>query len=328
MGQPTGKTPFAYAPVENMAAEPEIIALGSINVDLQMRIGRWPNRGETMMGSDFMMAGGGKAANVALLARKLGARSRLIACTGDDSLASVALTPLAEAGVDLRFARRLPGFATGVSCIMVQPQGEKGIFLASNANDGWTSAEDQEKAAAAVRDAPDGSVFVADLEIAPAVVEASLRAARERGFLTVFDPSPAGRMKEAFLPLIDYLTPNPSEAEALTGIKVEDEESGYACGRILLEKGAGGVLAKMPDGGCACTTGEARFHLVPGERVEVDDKTGAGDAFAGAFAVALLEGQALERAVRFAIESAGIAVTRYGSQRAYPDREELEKKLS
>lgn len=304
----------------------EIIALGSINVDFQMRIGRWPEPGETMIGHEFLMDGGGKGANVALLARKLGVPARLIARTGDDPLAPLALKRLRQAGVNLRFTGSVDQCSTGIACIMVQPDGDKGIFLASNANDRWDSSSEQ-AAEAAVRDAPDGSVLVADLEVPAAVVERSLRAARERGFTTVLDPSPAGRLRNDLLSLSDYLTPNSSEAETLTGVKVTSPEAGFECGRALLERGVACVLAKLPGGGCAVISREECFVLMPHEKVEVQDATGAGDAFAGALAVGLLERRDLRHAARMAIETAGLAVTRYGSQVSYPERGDIEGRL-
>lgn len=304
-----------------------LISVGSINADFQMRVERWPEAGETLPGTEFLLAGGGKAANVAFLARKLGVKSRLIARTGDDELADVALRPLTEAGVDLSCTRRIRGQRTGSASILVQPDGEKGIFLALNANESWNSAEDLAEAEAAARKSPEGSVVVADLEVSPSVVERCFETARELGFPTILDPSPASKVNDRLLRLSDFITPNPSEARQMSDIQVTSFEDGWRCGERLCERGAGCVLAKLPRGGCAVLSGRDRFSVEPEEVVQVVDKTGAGDAFAGAFAVGILEQRHLREAVRMAVATAGIAVGRYGSQAAYPKRGDLEAKL-
>ncbi|MBX5493005.1 MAG: bifunctional hydroxymethylpyrimidine kinase/phosphomethylpyrimidine kinase [Chloroflexi bacterium] len=303
----------------------QIISLGSINVDFQVRAACWPNPGETLLGSEFLLIGGGKAANVAYLARRLGAPARLVGRVGDDSLRVVALRPLQAAGVDLTHTRSVVGCCTGMALIVVRPDGEKAIILAPNANMAW-SDQDAEAVAVAVAEASPGSVLVADLEVPGSIVRRAVEAARHAGHTVVLDPSPAEALAADLCPAIDYLTPNAGEAEELTGIAVRSVEDAFRAGEILHARGVRVVLVKLREGGCALVSAARREYL-PAPRVEVVDKTGAGDAFAGALGVALLEGQSEREAGRFAVAAATLAVTRYGSQPAYPGRAELEELL-
>jgi ribokinase len=151
-----------------------IIALGSVNIDLQVRADRWPSAGETLLAGDFLMTGGGKAANVAFLARRLGVPSLLLARTGDDLFADHALQPLADAGVDLTWTRRVPGQSTALSMIVVRDDGDKAIILAPNANEAW-DAHDAAEIERCIRETPDGSVLVLDLEAPVHVVQRAFR---------------------------------------------------------------------------------------------------------------------------------------------------------
>ena len=300
---------------------PVILALGSVNVDFQVRVERRPELGETLLGRDFAELGGGKAANVAFLARRLGVGARLLARVGDDALAGRALAPLREIGVDLAHVSAVDCSATGVSMIAVPPDGKKTIILAPNANQSWTQ-EDAREIAGAVASAPAGSVLVADYEVADFVVAQAVEAAARRGLAVVLDPSPADRVADDVLSQIDVIVPNPSEAGHLTGIAIEDERAAARAGRCLLERGVKAAAVKLPGGGCVLVQAGQLTH-VPPVPVEITDTTGAGDAFAGALAVALLERRSLSEAACFANAASHLAVTGYGSQPAYPSRARL-----
>lgn len=298
-----------------------IISLGSVNADFQVRVPHRPEISETLLAHDFVRLSGGKAANVAYLAKRLGVRAMLIAHVGDDALREQALRPLEEVGVDLTHVRTVSGSPTGVSMITVPPNGKKGIVLAGNANLEWAEA-DLADVRLAIESAPPGSVLVVDYEVPPSVVEQAVETARERGFPVVLDPSPADRVVQELLKKVDYLVPNAGEAEGLTGVPVESVDNAIAVGRLLLERGVGHAGMKLKDGGCVLMGRETIIH-VPSVPVEVVDTTGAGDAFAGALAVAVLEGRPLLEAACFATAASHICVTRYGSQPAYPTREEM-----
>lgn len=298
-----------------------VLAVGSINLDLQVRAEGFPRESETAMARDFLRAGGGKAANVAVVAARLGVPSRLIGRVGDDVFADLALAGPREAAVDLEAVRRVPGAATGTSLIVVRDDGDKTIVLAANANDDWEHGADA-ALAQCVRAAEAGSVLVVDLEVPPPIVRAALTAARERALTTVLDPSPASRMDDALYALCDFVTPNPREAKHLTGVQIDGEDAAVRAGRALVERGVRHACMKLPDGGAALVTREG-VAIVRAPRVEVVDKTGAGDAFAGGLAAALAEGRTPREAVARAVLTSTFAVTRYGSQAAYPTGAEL-----
>lgn len=302
-----------------------IFCLGSANVDLQVRTERWPGPSETLPVSDFLMVGGGKAANTAFLGSQLGAPTVLLARVGDDLFADEALRPLARAGVDLEHTRRVPGSATGVAMIAVRPDGQKTILLAENANDRWEPgaiAEVERVISAATA----GSVLVMDLEVPAEVVWAALRAARAQGLRVVLDPSPADRYEARYDSLVEFLTPNAGEAERLSGSAVRCLDDAFGAGRRLCDQGVEHVLVKMGAAGCALVNEEGERHF-PAPAVDPVDTTGAGDAFAGGLAFALWEGKEDADAVRFAVAVSALATTRYGSQAAYPERAAIDALL-
>lgn len=301
---------------------PRIVALGSINVDFQMRANRWPEPGETLLGRDFLMIGGGKAANVAWLARHLGVDAQLIGHVGTDPLQETALGFLREAGVDLSGVQRVDNQSTGVSLIIVQPNGRKGILLASNANGVWTE-HDQELVREILKAAPPGSLLATNLEIPVHIVKQAIQCAKACGIPVVLDPSPADRLDQELLESGSYLTPNQSEAQRLTQTTIEDPDQGLEAARRLLSFGSQGICVKFGDGGCAVASAN-EHHVIHAPSVQASDTTGAGDAFAGALSVALLEQQSLLYAARFAVAAAAFAVTGYGSHSSYPSRFQIE----
>lgn len=298
------------------------MSLGSVNADFQMRVDRRPDLSETLLAHDFLQASGGKAANVVYLARKLGVAALLIAHVGDDALAEQALQPLRDIGVDLRQVHAVAGKTTGVSMISVPPDGKKGIILAANANNDW-SEEDIVGVSAAIADAPIGSVLVVDYEVSPFIVQHAIATASQRGIPVILDPSPADRIDPKVLPQVSYIVPDAGEAKKLTGMAIDSVDQAVEAAHHLLNQGVKNACVKLKDGGCVLVNREMQFH-VPSIPVEVVDTTGAGDAFAGALAVAVLEGRSLQDAACFATAASHAAVMKYGSQPAYPTRSELD----
>ena len=309
-----------------MESEPIIISLGSINADFQVRAERWAEAGHDFLVTDFMRFGGGKAANVAYAARRLGSPVMLIGHVGDDDFAEQALNPLRQLLLDLRLVSCVRGMATGFVTIVVTPDGKKTMIAAHNANDVWTEKE-AANAASGVAEAAAGSIRVADCAISIDPVECVARAAVLRKFPIILDPSPAERVPDRLFPLVEFVTPNPVEAQQLTGIAVQSIEDALRAGRALISRGTKVALIKMPHGGCVTVTADSAIAIRP-TPVKVIDTTGAGDIFAGALAVALLEGRSLLDAVRYAVAAAHVSVTRYGAQASYPDRTEIEKMLA
>ncbi len=301
---------------------PWLLSLGSINADFQARVDAAPGSAETLSAHDFVRLSGGKAANRAYLARRLGHPARLLGRVGNDELANQALDPLRRAGVDLAAVSTALDCATAVSMIAVGPDGKKAIVLAGNANDRWT-----EGAAAALADdlaaASPGSVLAADCEIPAAVVARAAQAACQRRLRLVIDPSFPDRADRAVLAMATALAPNADEAAALTGIPARDAAGAAAAADALAALGPPLVCVKLADGGCLAAHGGQRT-IIPPLPVDVVDSTGAGDAFTGALAVALLEGQPPLQAAAFATAAAHHAVTGYGSQPSYPARPQIE----
>jgi ribokinase len=297
-----------------------IVSLGSVNADFEMRVDRAVPDGGTLLGRDLVRVSGGKAANVAVLAARLGAAVSLIACVGDDDLAEQALSGPRAAGVDVTGVRRA-SVATGYTSIVVGPDAEKTILFVLGANDEW--AEDAGAVAREIGHAPHDALLVADLEIPRAVVSAALHAARDAGLVIVLDPAPPERFDDDLLPLVDHLTPDHREAETLTGVTIDGDGGALRAARDLRDRGAGAVYVKLADGGCAvvCDDGEI---LVRTPHVDAVDKTGAGDAFAGALGWALLAGNKPFDAAVVAVAASTCAVTAYASQQAYPSLEVLD----
>lgn len=300
-----------------------VLSLGSINADFQVCIDRRPEISETLIASNFKRLSGGKAANVAWLARRLQVPARLFAHVGDDDLAEQALAPLHEQGVELAGVRKIANMQTGVAMIMVPPDGKKGIVMSPNANAAWDQA-DAEQAAGMIRKASSGSVLVTDCEIPAVVVEQAMQAAQQQRFLTILDPSPAEEVTDAILRLADIVVPNPSEAKQLTGIACTDVKTAIDAGKRLLERGAGAACIKLSDGGCVFVSKDQTAHLSP-VPVDVVDTTGAGDAFAGALATALVKQADMLKAVGFAVAASHVAVSGYGSRPVQLAPEEIDR---
>lgn len=295
-----------------------IVSLGSINADFLVRADRSPSGPGSVLARDLLRTSGGKAANVAVLAARLGATTRLLGTVGADDLAEQALRGPRAAGVDVSRVRRTSG-ATGFASIVVPPDGAKTIVLATNANDSW---DDEAALDGGFDETGPGSVLVADLEAPTAVVLAALRLARDRGLATVLDPAPAGRVTDAHLAVTDHLTPDHREAEELTGRDIRDDGDACAAAHDLRRRGPRHVYVKLSSGGCAVST-PTGTAVVQAPEVAAVDQTGAGDAFAGALAWALLHGADPFDAARTAVAASTIAVTGYGSQESYPSPEEL-----
>jgi ribokinase len=300
-----------------------LLSAGSINADFEMRIDTPPGPGKTSIARNLLPTSGGKAANRAVVARRLGLDARLFGCVGDDDRARQALAGPEREGVDLAGVRRIRGAFTAVSAILVPPDGDKTISLAPEANDAW-SAEDAERLVRAVRDAPAGAVLAVDLEVPVDRIRLALEAAHARSIAVVLDPSPADRLPDALLPLVDHVAPNASEAGDITGIEIDGPDAAADAARRLRETGAGAAYVKLSDGGCVVATADGMARVIAPEDVDMVDQTGAGDAFAGALAVALLEGRSPVEAAVWAVAASTCAIGVYGSQESYPARGALE----
>jgi ribokinase len=298
-------------------SEPAVLAAGTVNADYLLRVDAPPRSGASLIAQRLLRTSGGRAGNVAVMARRLGTPARLFGCIGEDDLAAQALEGPRRAAVDLSALRRVAG-DTGFATILVGDAGAKTMIMAPGANDSFTEA-DGERLATAVHGAADGSVLVVDTELSPAALEPALEAARERGRATVVDPTRPSRLTDRLLELADHVTPNADEAADLTGIAVESPVDAHRAARRLHERGPQHVHVRLPRGGCLTLWPDGEVLLNAPEDLDVVDTTGAGDAFAGTLATAIIAGRPPVDAARLAVAAAACAVTGFGAQESYPE---------
>lgn len=297
-----------------------IAILGIFVVDATFRTVRLPRMGETVIGESVALSPGGKGSNQAVAAARLGAKVRFISRIGRDAFAEMGLAAWAAAGVEPLVARS-DSAATGAAAVLVDAAtGENAIVVCPGAASEISEA-DVDAAAEAIRSA---AVFVTQFEQPLPAAARALAIAREAGVTTVLNPAPAAAAPDDMLRLSDYVTPNEAEASALTRIPVDDEDGARRAAAALREGGAGAAVITLGARG-ALFDGPEGAGFVPAFRAgPVVETTGAGDAFNGAFAVALAEGRDPAWAVRFGCAAAGISVTRSGTSRSMPNRTEVE----
>lgn len=298
----------------------KIVVVGSVNTDMVVKSERIPGPGETVTGGTFFMPAGGKGANQAVAAARLGAQVTLVAKVGDDMFGRQAIDNFQKEGILTDHIVRDGENATGVALILVDQAGENCISVAPGANFAITP-EDVDAAAEAIRGA---DVVLLQLEIPMAVVEHTAELAAEAGVPVVLDPAPAAPLPEGLLPNVSVLTPNESEAERLTGIAVSDEASARQAAAALLESGARNVIITLGTKG-ALVVGPEMDTLIPSYEVQAADSTAAGDAFNGGLAAALGSGDTLEDAVRQAAMVGALSVTKMGAQPSLPTADELQQ---
>jgi len=299
---------------------PRIVVVGSSNTDMVVKAERIPVPGETVTGGQFVMAAGGKGANQAVAAARLGAEVTFLAKLGEDMFGDQAVDNYRKEGIVTNLILRDPMNSTGVALIMVDDEGENLIAVASGANH-FLSPQDVERAAERIRGA---DMVMLQLETPMETVEFTARLADDAGVPVILDPAPAAPLADALLEQVTYLTPNETEAERLTGIKVEDDVSAEAAAMNLLQRGAGNVIVTLGAKGALFATPD-RVDLVPAYEVEPRDSTAAGDAFNGGLASALAKGLPLEEAVREASLVGALSVTRLGAQPSLPTEDEVRR---
>jgi ribokinase len=306
---------------------PKIVILGSLNMDFVVRVERLPEPGETVLGSGFQMLPGGKGANQACAAGRIGSGTvdaAMAGRVGYDLFADHLKASLATAGVDVSRVFATKAQPTGVALIWVDRHGQNSIVVASGANHTLSAAD-----AEMLRPAFTGASYALfQLETPVDAVEAALALARELGVRTILDPAPAQPLSTKLLSLVDILTPNESEASLLLGrpaarLSPEDAPSVAAA---LCQKGSHAVVLKMGDRGCFYS-GNAEELFVPAFPVSAVDSTAAGDVFNAALAVALAEGRDIADTLRFANAASAISVTRVGAQPSAPTRSEVDEFL-
>jgi ribokinase len=284
-------------------AERDVYVVGSVNVDLVVTADTLPGPGETVAGGTFERHGGGKGANQAVAAARLGARVRMVAAAGADDLGDEAIALLEAEGIDVSAVQRLEARPTGVALIVVDEAGENQIAVASGAN----AALDAAAVEGALREAGAGVVLLG-LEVPDAAVLAGARAARAAGLRIVLNPAPARPLPSELLELSPLLTPNRDEARSLAG-----EDDAEAAARALGARTHASVVVTLGAEGVLVLDGDT-VERIPAPRVEAVDTTGAGDAFNGALACELAGGAALLDAVRSAVAVAAESTLRPGAR--------------
>jgi len=289
-----------------------------MHMDFTVYVDHLPKPGETVLGRDFEMSPGGKGANQAVAISRLGGVSYLISRVGEDYIGDLLLDNARRNGVRVDFVKKDPDVHSGVALIFVDKSGENMIAVAPGV-DSRISPDDVREAEAALAEA---SAVVAQLEIPVETAVEAVRAAKSRGMLTILNPAPAKPIPEEVYSLIDVLTPNVRELEALAGVTIRTDEDVVNAANLLREKGVRMVVVTLGKRG-AMIVDERGHRRVPTYEVPVIDTVGAGDAFNGALALALSLGADIDEAVDFANMVASIKVTKKGAQAGLPRRDEV-----
>ena len=290
-----------------------VVVVGSINVDLIVRSERLPGPGETIVGGEFVEAGGGKGANQAVAARRLGADVRFIGRVGHDGPGDLALSNFVAEGLPTTWISVDQSSATGVALILVDQRGENMISVASGAN--LTLTSDDVRAAEAAFDG--ARVLLVQLEVPVETVQTALEIGRAHGLTTILNPAPARPVPDALLRLVDWATPNAGEAAAMTGLEVTDLPSAVRAAEVLRARGPSRVVVTLGAKGAVVVTSEGVSSVAPFP-IRPVDSTAAGDAFSAGLAVGLARGLDSGAALRYASAAGALTTTRSGAQPSLP----------
>lgn len=303
-----------------MRERPDILVVGSINMDLVVRTPHVPLPGQTVMGYNFITSPGGKGANQAVGVARLGGQCRFIGRVGSDAFGTQLLANMRNEGIDCSDVMVTPEAPTGVAIIIVDAQGENRIVVAPGANylvtpDDLFSREEVFKQA---------SIVMLQLELPMPTVRAAVEVARRNGCKVMLDPAPMPAQGLcADLCKVDVLSPNTTEAEALSGHTVVDAGGDKLVATDLITRGAQAAVLKLGPRGCLAVMADGHFYTVPPYKVDVVDTTAAGDAFNAALAVALARGDNMHQAAKFATAAGAMACTKFGAQAAMPTLDEV-----
>jgi len=295
-----------------------ILVIGSSNTDMVIKTQKLPVPGETILGGKFLMNPGGKGANQAVAAARLGGKVTFITKRGNDLFGNQTVGLLMREGIHTQYIVKDMEFPSGVALITVDSKGENSIVVAPGSNGNLL----QEDIPPAVFDPDKYEILLLQLEIPIITVEYSAAAASEKGIKVILNPAPAQKLSDNLLRHIWLLTPNEIEAEIISGVKITDIPSMQKAASLIRERGVKNVIITLGDVG-AFLESEEDICLIPGIKVIPVDTTAAGDVFNGALAVAISEGKTLNEAVIFANKAAAVSVTRMGAQASAPYRNEI-----
>lgn len=297
----------------------KVVVVGSYNTDMTIKTKKLPGPGETVIGGYFSTGGGGKGANQAIAAARIGAEVTFVARVGNDLLGSEGIKRLNEEHINTKYIYRDNELPTGVAFIVVDDKGENSIVVASGANANL-SPTDVESASDEISSA---DILLIQLESPIESVYASIKSAHDNGVTVILNPAPAQELDNHILRYVDIITPNIVEAEMLTGIKVTDVNSLQSIVNRFFDYGINDVIITLGSKGYFAGSHDA-MKIIPALKVTPIDTTGAGDVFSGSLAAFLSEGMTIEKAARMANAAASVSVTRLGAQDGAPKRVEIE----
>ncbi|WP_242457731.1 ribokinase [Pedobacter sp. BS3] len=302
---------------------PMVLVVGSSNTDMVIKADHLPAAGETILGGTFFMNPGGKGANQAVAAARLGGNVTFICKTGNDIFGRQSVQLFEDEGINTSYLLSDSKNPSGVALITVDKDAENCIVVASGAN-AALNAGDLQKAQAVIEQA---AIVLMQLEIPLETVQYVASTAAEKSVKVVLNPAPACELPDDLLRKISIITPNKTEAEMLSGVQVNDMESAKKAARIICDKGVKTVIITLGQNG-ALVLHEDEFTHVPAVKVEAVDTTAAGDVFNGALVVALSQNKSMLEAVAFACNASAISVTRLGAQSSAPYKRELDTFIS
>jgi ribokinase len=305
---------------------PKVLVVGSINMDLVLSCEHLPKPGETLAASECLEVSGGKGANQAVAAARMGAEVRLVGRVGSDVFGPQLLKSLEESNVNIEQVKVCHDCGSGLAVVMVEAAGQNSIVIVPGANGKLSRADIREEA----HHIQAADILVVQLEVPLEAIEEAIAIAKEAEVKVVLNPAPAVKNLPATLYQVDLMCPNQSEAEFLTGIVVDSFEAAKRAGAELIGRGATQVVITLgKDGACLCEQTESgvRFTSIPSISIEAVDTTAAGDAFIGTLATYVSEYQELQDACRKACIAGALAATKLGAQTSLPWRAEVESKL-
>ncbi|HDN9021653.1 TPA: ribokinase [Aeromonas salmonicida] len=296
-----------------------LVVMGSVNADHVLRVPHFPRPGETLTGHSYQVVPGGKGANQAVAAARLGAPVSFIARIGDDAIGQQMRQGFEQDGIDVSAVELDETLPTGIAIIYVSDEGENSIGISAEAN-GALSPAMVKRHEAMIANA---HTLLLQLEVPLESVFEAAKLARSHGTRVVLNPAPARPLPAELLALVDLITPNQTEAELLTGVKVSDKASAAQAAARFHQMGISDVMITLGSQGVYCSNARQQ-QLIPGFRVEAVDTTAAGDTFNGALLAAELAGADFNAAVRFAHGAAALSVTKFGAQSSIPSKVEVD----
>jgi ribokinase len=301
-----------------------IVILGIFVADTAYRAERIPRLGETILGESFNLSPGGKGSNQAVAAAKAGANAHMITRLGKDTFADMALDIWQKAGVTPAITQHDNSY-TGAACIFVEAESGNNAIIVTPGVAGQIDNSDIDRNANLIADA---DIFITQLEQPLGAAMYGLELARKNGVRTLLNPAPATELPDGMLALCDYVTPNETEAEGLTGVKVTSVESAIEAAKALRAAGAGAAIITLGENGALYHDADTTIHVPVMPSGKVIETTGAGDSFNGSFAAAIAEGMTAVEAVKFGCAAAGISVTQAGAADSMPSRAEIDARLA